>query len=76
MSNRPRNDDDQVALSDVFGILEEPQGSRTAAIIGTINRLVKKDGSLSGGRACAASARAARQQRVGIGRPRSKSHSG
>jgi hypothetical protein len=62
MSNRSRDAGVRVVLDDIgYTVLQEqPQkNARTLAIVASINRLVKRDGSLSGGRACFASVRAA-----------------
>jgi hypothetical protein len=61
MSNRSRDAGVRVLLGDiVYTVVQgQPQTARTLAIVASINRLVKRDGSLSGGRACLASVRAA-----------------
>jgi hypothetical protein len=61
MSNRSRDAGVRVVLDDIVYTVaqQQPQTAHTLAIVASINRLVKRDGSLSGGRACLASVRAA-----------------
>jgi hypothetical protein len=60
MSNRSRDTGARVVLDEiVYAVQQQPHTARTLAIVAAINRLVKRDGSLSGGRACLASVRAA-----------------
>jgi hypothetical protein len=60
MSNRSRDAGARVVLDEiVYTVQQQPHTARTLAIVAAINRLVKRDGSLSGGRACLASVRAA-----------------
>ena len=61
MSNRSRDAGVRVVLDDIVYTVAQgqPQTARTFVIVASINRLVKRDGSLSGGRACLASVRAA-----------------
>ena len=60
MSNRSRDAGVRVVLGDiVYTVQGQPQTAHTLAIVASINRLVKRDGSLAGGRACLASVRAA-----------------
>jgi hypothetical protein len=69
MSNRSRNAGVRVVLGDIVYTVaqQQPQTAHTLAIVASINRLVKRDGSLSGGRACLASVRAAsRRTQPGI----------
>ena len=59
MSNRSR--DAGVVLDDiVYAVAQgQPQTAHTFAVVASTNRLLKRDGSLSGGRACLASVGAA-----------------
>jgi hypothetical protein len=61
MSNRSRDAGVGVVLDDIAYTVaqQQPQTAHTLAIVASINRLVKRDGALSGGRACLASMRAA-----------------
>jgi hypothetical protein len=60
MSNRSREAAAGAVLDEiVYTVQQQPHTARTLAIVAAINRLVKTDGSLSGGRACLASVRAA-----------------
>jgi hypothetical protein len=61
MSNRSRDAGVRAVLGDIVDtvVQGQPQTAHTLAIVASINRLVKIDGSLSGGRACVASVRAA-----------------
>ena len=60
MSNRSLDAGVPVVLDDIaYTVQQQPHTARTLAIVVAINRLVKRDGSLSGGRACLASVRAA-----------------
>jgi hypothetical protein len=63
MSNRSRDAGARAVLDDIVYTAvqqqQQPQTAHTLAIVASINRLVKRDGSLSGGRACLASVRAA-----------------
>jgi hypothetical protein len=59
MSNRSREAAAGAVLDEiVYAVQQQPHTARLA-IVAAINRLVKRDGSLSGGRACLASVRAA-----------------
>jgi hypothetical protein len=60
MSNRSRDAGVPVVLDDIaYTVQQQPHTARALAIVAAINRLVKRDGSLSGSRACLASVRAA-----------------
>ena len=75
MSNRIRRADDVVSFDGVIDTnadftTETSRTGHTLDIVALCYRIVKKDGSMSGARACAASFRASRAARADKGRKR------